>query len=82
MQSQKDVSNTVAKDIVVKLQNKDMVIEAGGGFDFFLPYFKFSIELKTGFGMRNLLIQENNLYTAPLESLKTRTFVMSFCFEG
>jgi hypothetical protein len=35
-----------------------------------------------GFGMRNLLIQENNLYTAPLESLKTRTFVMSFCFEG
>ena len=82
MQSQKDVSNTVAKDIVVKLQNKDMVIEAGGGFDFFLPYFKFSIELKTGFGMRNLLIQENNLYTAPLQSLKTRTFVMSFCFEG
>jgi len=82
MQSQKDVSNTVAKDIVVKLQNKDVAIEAGGGFDFFLPYFKFSIELKTAFGLKNLIIQENNVYTAPIESLRTRAFVVSFCFEG
>lgn len=82
MQSQKDVSNTVAKDIVIKLQDRDFCIEAGGGFDFFLPYFKFSIEMKAAFGMRNLLIQENNLYTTPLQSLRTRAFVMSFCFEG
>jgi hypothetical protein len=82
MQSQKDVSNTVAKDIVIKLTDRDFCIEAGGGFDFFLPYFKFSIEMKAAFGMRNLLIQENNIYTSPLESLRTRAFVMSFCFEG
>lgn len=82
MQSQKDVSNTVAKDIVIKLQDRDFCVEAGGGFDFFLPYFKFSIEMKAAFGMRNLLIQENNLYTTPLQSLRTRAFVMSFCFEG
>lgn len=82
MQSQKDVSNTVAKDIVVKLTDRDYCIEAGGGFDFFLPYFKFSIELKTAFGLKNLLIQENNVYTTPIQSLRTRAFVMSFCFEG
>jgi Outer membrane protein beta-barrel domain len=82
MQSQKDVSNTVAKDIVVKLENKDICVEAGGGFDFFLPYFKFSLELKTAFGMQNLIIQENNIYTSPIESLRTRSFVFSLCFEG
>lgn len=82
MQSQKDVSNQVAGDIVVKLQNRDISIDAGGGFDFFLPYFKFGIELKTSFGMENLLIQENNQFTAPIQSLRSRTFVISLCFEG
>ena len=82
MQSQKDVSNQVAGDIVVKLQSRDMSIDAGGGFDFFLPYFKFGIELKTAIGLQNVLIQENNQFTSPIESLKTRTFVLSLTFEG
>jgi hypothetical protein len=82
MQSQKDVNEAVAGKIVVKLQKTDMTIDAGGGFDFFLPYFKFGIELKTGFGMKNVLIQEGNQFTDPISSLRTRTFVLSLCFEG
>jgi Outer membrane protein beta-barrel domain len=82
MQSQKDVNEQVAGKIVVKLEDRDVTVDAGGGFDFFLPYFKFGIELKTCIGMRNLLIQENNKFSGPINSLRTRTFVLSLCFEG
>lgn len=82
MQSQKDVDEAVAGKIVVKLEKTDITLDVGGGFDFFLPYFKFGIELKTGFGMKNVLIQEGNQFTDPISNLRTRTFVFSLCFEG
>jgi len=82
MQSQKDVDNALANDIIIKLEDTDFSIDAGGGIDFFLPYFKFSIEMKTAFGIPNILIQENSKFSSPLESLRTRTFVFSLCFEG
>lgn len=82
MQSQKDVDNALANDLIVKLDDNDFSIDVGGGIDFFLPYFKFSIEMKTAFGIPNVLIQENTKFTSPLESLRTRTFVFSLCFEG
>lgn len=82
MQSQKDVDEAVAGKIVVKLEKTDMTLDAGGGVDFFLPFFKFGIEMKTCFGTRNILIQENNQFTDPISKLRTRTFVLSLCFEG
>jgi hypothetical protein len=47
-----------------------------------LPYFKFGVEMKTCFGMKDLLIQESNQFTDPISRLRTRTFVLSLCFEG
>jgi hypothetical protein len=82
MQSQKDVNNAVAGDIIVKLKDRDYSIDAGAGFDFFLPYFKFAIEFKTAFGLTNVLFEEDQPFSAPIESLRTRTFVVSFSFEG
>jgi hypothetical protein len=82
MQSQRDVDENVAGKIVIKLERNDITLDAGGGFDFFLPYFKFGIEMKTCFGMRNILIQENNQFTDPISRLRTRTFVLSLTFEG
>lgn len=82
MQSQKDVDEAVAGKIVVKLEKTDITLDAGGGFDFFLPYFKFGVEMKTCFGMKDLLIQESNQFTDPISRLRTRTFVLSLCFEG
>lgn len=82
MQSQKDVNEAVAGKIVVKLEKTDITLDAGGGFDFFLPYFKFGVEMKTCFGMKDLLIQESNQFTDPISRLRTRTFVLSLCFEG
>ena len=82
LQSQKDVDNAVESDVIIKLQNRDYSIDAGGGIDFFLPYFKFSIEMKTAFGLPNMLIQEDSRFSSPIESLRTRTFIFSLCFEG
>jgi hypothetical protein len=54
----------------------------GGGFDFFLPYFKFGLELKFNVGLKNLLIQDNTYFTRPLESIKTGSWLFSLTFEG
>lgn len=82
MQSQKDVNNSVASEIIVKLQDRDYSIDLGGGFDFFLQYFKFAVEFKTAIGIPNILLVEPTPFSAPIESLRTRTFILSLTFEG
>lgn len=80
--SQKDVRNVILDDLIIKLRQHDYSAEVGGGFDFFLPYFKFGIELKLSVGLPNLLIQDNTVFSRPIESLRTRTIMLSFTFEG
>ena len=82
MASQKDVNNTIDDEIVVKLDRTDYAIEAGGGMDMFLEYFKFGVELKFSYGLQNLLIDDNTRFSAPLESLRSKTWVLTFTFEG
>lgn len=50
MASQRDVNNALDDEVVVKLAKYDYAAEIGGGFDMFLPYFKFGIELKGSIG--------------------------------
>lgn len=84
MSSNKDVKNSATglQDQVVKQTKSDYGVEVGGGMDFFLQYFKFGIELKLGVGLKNTLIQENLKFSSPLESLRTKTWTLSFTFEG
>lgn len=82
MQSEKDVKNAVAEDIIVKAQKHDFAMEFGGGLDFFLPYFKFGVELKMAVGIPNVLVEEDTQFSAPLRSLRSRTFLVTFTFEG
>ena len=80
--SQKGVDNTNSKDIIIKLDNTNFSGSAGIGIDFFLPYFKFGIELKANIGFKNLLIDDNTIFSAPLKSLRTQSIMLSFTFEG
>jgi hypothetical protein len=80
--SQEDVNNLIAEDIILKLKKNDFSGEVGGGFDFFLPYFKLGIELKLSVGIPNVLIDDNTKFSSPIESFRTRTFMISFTFEG
>jgi hypothetical protein len=77
--SQKDQK---ADDQVVRLRSNDWYYEAGGGMDFYMPYFKFSIEAKLMVGLRNILIQDNRLFTKPIDKLNSHIFLFSFTFEG
>ncbi|NND77067.1 MAG: outer membrane beta-barrel protein [Flavobacteriales bacterium] len=82
MQSQKDVDNQLDEAIVIKTSEKEWAASYGGGFDFFLPYFKFGIELRHEVGMNNIFIDDNTRFSHPLQSLRSRNFVLSLTFEG
>lgn len=66
----------------IKLRRSDYMLDVGTGFDFFLPYFKFGIELRMSYGLRNLLVPENTIYTNSIKRLNSKIFQLSFTFEG
>ena len=80
-QSQEDV-NQLAAGNVLRLQSSNVAADIGMSLDIFLPFFKFSIQLKTEHGLINVLIPDDTDLATPLDFLKTRSFVLSFCFEG
>ncbi|MBN30650.1 MAG: hypothetical protein CL845_01440 [Crocinitomicaceae bacterium] len=82
MQSQEETNQQLASDFILRLESGNSSIDLGAGVDIFLPFFKFSIEGKFELGNRNILIQDESRYSAPMQSLKTRSFVLSLCFEG
>jgi hypothetical protein len=82
MQSQEETNQQLASDFILRLESGNSSIDLGAGVDIFLPFFKFSIEGKFELGNRNILIQDDSQYSAPLQSLKTRSFILSLCFEG
>ena len=70
------------KDILVRVQKQQFGIEFGGGADFFLPYFKFGIDLKMSVGVGNTLMDDNTRFTRPLNGLTTKGYILTFTFEG
>ena len=78
MASQKDVTG----DDILKIRRPDFSYEVGVGTDFFLQYFKFGLELKYSRGLPNVLIQENNRWSRPLNSLNNSMWLLSITFEG
>lgn len=79
--SQKDVDQSLG-DPIVKIQQHDWSYQVGGGFDFWLPYFKFGIELKLSNGIKNLVIQDNTFFMDPIASLRSKVWWFSLTFEG
>ena len=58
MANNKDLENNGSMEqLTIKTTKTDWGYSAGGGFDFFLPYFKFGIELKFNVGMKNIFKQ-------------------------
>lgn len=82
--SQHKTDNTNARmdDIVIKLNRHSYLWEVGVGFDFFLKYFKFSPELKMSYGLNNIAVNDNTMFSEPITSLKSKIFTVSFNFEG
>ncbi len=67
---------------ILKTKPNDFSFNVGGGFDFFLPYFKFGIEIKMISGITDILIQDNTFFSSPLQSLRSQSWWISLTFEG
>lgn len=67
---------------IIRLNPIDLRYTAGVGFDVFLSYVKFAIEFKMSFGMIDLRVADDDYYTLSTTDLKSRTFMLSFTFEG
>lgn len=67
---------------IIRLNPIDLRYTAGVGFDVFLRYVKFAIEFKMAFGLLDLRVEDNDYYTLSTTDFKSRTFMLSFTFEG
>lgn len=79
--SQHDVDQALG-DPIVKVKKHDFAYQVGGGFDFWMPYFKFAIELKLSNGIKNLTISDGTFFMRPIDSLKSKVWWFSITFEG
>ena len=66
----------------LKIKRDDFQGQIGAGVDFFLPYFKFGMELKLSHGLINALVQDNTRLSGPIDRLYNRVWWISFTFEG
>lgn len=70
------------EDLLLRLDNSDWMYTFGTGFDFYLPYFKFGIEIKSSFSFNNMHIPESHKpYSNIIDKYKTRIFYITLTFE-
>ena len=68
---------------IVQVAPSDFALEMGVGMQIFFPYFIFSPEIKISQGLSNTLIYNSELsFSNVLEKVQSRTFTLSFHFEG
>lgn len=80
--SNENVKNEDINKTIVKLARNSTSAEVGIGTDFFLPYFKFSMEIKMSYGLHDVLIHDNTFLSNPIDKILPRMFILSLHFEG
>jgi hypothetical protein len=73
-----DVQSTTAN---LDIRTTNLSIDAGFGFDFYFPLFKFSQEIRFSHGIPNMLGSSPSAFSAPLKSLTTNTIGVYFIFQ-
>ncbi|GAB3320257.1 hypothetical protein GCM10027511_30400 [Hymenobacter humi] len=56
--------------------NTDLTVEYGVGLDLFYPLFKLAPELRFSHGLRNLLVEDNNVFSRSLQSISTNSVTL------
>lgn len=73
------------KPVYIRLKRPDLYYELGTGMDFYLTYFKLSIEIKMSTGLRNVLVndpyQGHPEYLNAIDKMKSQIWVLAFHFE-
>jgi hypothetical protein len=65
----------------IRLRNSDFYYEIGFGIDYYLPYFKFSTEIKLAIGLLDVLKKDPTQFATSIDRLNSKMVVVSFHFE-
>ncbi|MCB9203977.1 MAG: PorT family protein [Flavobacteriales bacterium] len=68
-------------EVILKMKREDYTWDLGVGVDFYLEYFKMSTEVRMAFGLNNLLVEDQTVFTNSIQSLQSKTFLFSIYFE-
>ena len=77
--SQKDINDEGQE--LIKLKKNDLMYEIGFGIDFYLEYFKFSPEFKATFGLVDMLVEDDSIYSNSIKKMLTQGFTVTLTFE-
>ena len=73
------------KAVYLRLKRSDLYYEAGAGLDFYLPYFKLSVEIKMSNGLRDVIVHDPApgypQFVNAIEKVKSQILILSFHFE-
>jgi hypothetical protein len=73
------------RPVYIRIKRPDLYYEMGAGLDFYLTYFKLSVELKMSNGLRNVIVNDApaglEQYRDAIEKMKSQIWVLSFHFE-
>lgn len=73
------------KPVYLRLVRPDLYYEAGCGLDFYLTYFKLSVEVKMSNGLADVLVKDpapgHPEFGNAIEKMKSQIWILSFHFE-
>ena len=72
----------VPGETMLKTKRHDWQGQVGVGFDFFLQYFKFGIEVKYSHSFKSILFDDGTYLSSPIDKLYNRVWWFSITFEG
>lgn len=67
---------------VLRLKKHNLAMQVGSGLDFFLPYFKFGVEIRFIYGLRNIHIPDDTPFSRSVDGMRSRALLFSVTFEG
>jgi hypothetical protein len=65
----------------IRLNRQDIYLEMGFGVDYYLPFFKFSTELRFSYGLMNVVTYDNSRYTKVFDRLGSKMATLVIYFE-
>lgn len=74
-----------SEPVYLRLKRPDLYYEVGAGMDFYLTYFKLSIELKMSNGFRDIIVDtpppQHQEFRNAIDRMKSQIWVLAFHFE-
>jgi hypothetical protein len=73
------------RPVYIRVKRPDLYFEAGAGLDFYLMYFKLSVELKMSNGIRNIIVDDaapgHQEFRNAIDKMRSQIWILAFHFE-